>query len=739
LIYDDKSLGFKTVIKKLNHSGKGDFTADITNLSTKTEIEALDVMYEGITYLSKVKVDYKADFMLDLAQSIYEFKDNELLLNELPLSFQGKIAMPGDDIDMDITFKALKSEFKTFLSIVPGTFTEDFKNLKSSGTLALAGFVKGIYNEKSIPAFDINLNIENGMFQYPDLPEAVKNVQVACKINCPGVDADRTVVNVSKFHMDFGAFPFDATLLLKTPISDPDIDTKIVSNVDLGKVNAFYPLEKGTELSGIMKADMQFKGKMSAIEKEQYDKFYAAGDLQLNNFKYNAPDLAEAIAISNAAFNFTPKFAELTNFNMTLGKSDISIKGKIDKYLGYVFKNDELSGSLDMKSNYLNVNPYLTDSPEAASDQPQETSSVEYFQLPDKINFTFTANLVKVIYDNMELNNIRGSINLKDRVLSMRNVAMETLGGSMTANGSYNTQKTSGADIAMALGMKDINIRETATTFNTVEQLAPIAKNTVGKVSGSVNFNMTTDKELNPIYPTLNGKGALQTSMIVIEGFEMVKKIAETLKMDKLKKWQMERINISFEIKEGRIFVEPFETKIGNYKAKIGGSNGFDQSISYVMDIDIPRSEFGGAANAVLNNIVAQANTKGLNAGVGDIIPVELRIGGTFSNPTISTDINDKAKDAFKDLKDEAEQRLREEAERRKKELEDKARGEVDKAKKEVEDKVNQEVDKAKQEAERIRAEAERKAKEEADRAKKEAERKAEEEAKKRAKDLFKR
>ncbi|MFN4124021.1 MAG: AsmA-like C-terminal region-containing protein [Flavobacteriales bacterium] len=743
IIYDDRSLGFYTKIDGLKHSGKGDFTADQTNLSTDTDIASLDLKYEGVKYLSKVKVSYQADFDLNLKESIYAFKDNTLRLNELPLSFQGKVAMPGNDIDMDMSFAAKKSEFKEFLSIVPGSFTEDFKDLKSSGTLAFDGYVKGIYNEQSIPGFNINLKVDNGMFQYPSLPEAVRNVKVNCSVRNPGRDADLTVVEVSVFRLDFGPYPFDATLLLRNPVSDPFIDSKVKTNMDLASVKNFYPLEQGTNLGGMLNADMAFKGRMSAIEKEQYEQFEARGNLDLKNFTYQDGDLKDPVKISDAAFNFNPRFAELSKLIMNIGKSDMALNGKLENYLAYVLKDETLKGSLTLSSRLLDVNALLDDGNSDVNGSNASTTesseSLEYFQLPKNIDFTFNANLEKVLYSDMDINNLKGVLMLREGVFSMRNAGLEMLGGSMTTNGTYDTRRSDGANIDFNLNIRDINIREAANTFVTIQQIAPIAKNTVGRASGSISFAMQTDQQLQPIFNTLDGKGNLQTSMIVIEGFEMIKSIAEALKIDKLKKWQMEKTNLGFEIKQGRIFIDPFDTKVGNYKARIGGSNGFDQSISYVMNLEIPRAEFGGQANAVLNNLVAQANTKGINASVGDIIPVELRIGGTFANPTVSTDLRDRANDAFKNLKDEAEQKLREEADRLKKELEDKARSEAERLKNEAEDRVKQEADKAKQEAERIKQETERKAREEADRAKREAERKAKEEAEKRAKDIFKR
>jgi uncharacterized protein YihD (DUF1040 family) len=164
----------------------------------------MDVAYGGIAYLKRANLEYKADFNLDLKNSVYAFKDNELRLNNLLLKFAGSIAMPANDITMDITYEALKNDVKNFISVIPGAFTKDFEQVKSSGKLAFNGFVKGVYNEKSIPGFAFNLFIENGSIQYPSLPRGISNLQVKTSITCPGVDVNKTVIDVSKLHADLG-------------------------------------------------------------------------------------------------------------------------------------------------------------------------------------------------------------------------------------------------------------------------------------------------------------------------------------------------------------------------------------------------------------------------------------------------------------------------------------------------------------------------------------------------------
>ena len=732
--YEDDAMKLYTQITGLNHSGKGDFTAEKTTLETNTKIDQVDLSYEGVAYFSKLAVEYKADFDLDLKNSIYRFLENEAKLNALELTFEGQIAMPGDDMDVDIKFAALKNEVKHFISLIPGSFTQDFEHVKSSGNLAFDGFAKGVYTETSLPAFGFHLLIENGMIQYPDLPKGISNMQVNLGITNPGGSDDNTLVHLSRFHADFGDAPLDASLLLKTPVSDPDFDVRVAGKLKLQSFREMLPLEQSVKLQGLIDANFAAKGRMSDVEASRYEKVAASGSMLVSGFEYADAGMPESVKISNASLSFNPRSADLNNLQMNLGKSDIQAKGKLENYLGYMFSDSKLKGELSMTSTLLDVNPFMTSDTVNAT-TPGSTEAQEYVRIPDNIDFVVNSSISELRYDNMNMRNVKGQFLIRNEKLDLRNLYMEMLGGSLIVNGSYDSQFDAGPALAFDLKVKDFDIRETAKTFNTVKQLAPIAENTVGKVSVDMDFSSKADKDFNFDFASFHGAGKLSTSMIIIEGFEMVKKTAETLKIDKLKKWQMEKVNLSFVIREGKLFIEPFETKLGNYKATIGGYNGLDQQINYAINLDIPRAEFGGAANNVLNNMVAQAGNSGVNVNLGEIIPVTLTITGTFANPVIKTDLKQQAGNVLNDLKKQAEDKLREEAEIKKQEALDRANAEKEKLQKEAEERVKKETERLKSETDKAKQEAERRAKEEADKAKK----KAEEEAKKGIKNLLNR
>lgn len=168
-MYDNASMGFSMTMDELNHQGSGDLQ-DLFVLKTKTTASATNLWYGGIKYLHQVQTNLKADLDMDMPNMKFTFKENEVQLNQLFLGMDGWVAMPKErNITMDLKFNAKQNEFKNFISMVPGVFREGFDGVKSSGSLALTAFVKGTYNEKSMPGFGLNLKIAEWNVSVPDI------------------------------------------------------------------------------------------------------------------------------------------------------------------------------------------------------------------------------------------------------------------------------------------------------------------------------------------------------------------------------------------------------------------------------------------------------------------------------------------------------------------------------------------------------------------------------------------
>ena len=727
LVYDDRTMPFRIELEEMNHEGKGDFTQDLFILSTHTESARATMNYGGVDYLSKVKAKIDADLEMDMKSSKYTFKDNKISLNDLNLGFSGYVLMPDTNIDMDLKFSAAQNDFKNFISLVPGVYAADFKDAQAAGKMSFDGWAKGRYNGKSMPGFGLKLDIDNGSLKYPSLPSELKNVFVKLDVQNPDGNLDHTSVNLSRMHLEMAGDPFDARLVLKTPISDPDFDASLKGKIDFGSIGQIVPLEKGTSLSGILTADFSAKGRYSYVQSNQYDKFTANGNIGVTGMKYQSADLKQPVLINRLAMVFTTKNVMVTAFDMKAGNTDLNATGSLENFIPYALKDETLKGSLNLTSNKIDLNEWMTDEGNAAAAQKGDTAAMNAPEIPANIDFTMSVKIGQLLYTNMNMMNCSGEIILRNQSIYLNNLNVYMLDGSVTVDGSYAGANPKSPAMAFDFNVKNFDLQKTANTFGSLERIAPIVKSCQGKFSCGLKMKAGMDDKLNLALNTLTGGGKLVSNSVVINGSKTLEKVGDVLKVKELKNLTVPDVNISFTFTDGRLYVDPFDMKVKRVDMTVSGSNGFDKTLDYTMNMKIPRDVFGSEANSVLNNFISQANNKGVNLSAAEYIPVAIKIGGTYDDPKISTDLANLGGKIADDLKAAAKA----EFEKQKAEAEAKARAEADKYKAEAEKKLNEQKEKAKSEADKIVRDAQTKAKAKQDSLKRAAEKKGQDELKK--------
>jgi hypothetical protein len=301
IYYKDESIDVSAEIEGLDHEGKGDFTNDIFTLSTSTKVLNANFTYAHIPYLVNAQTGVNADIEINNKTSKYSFKKAIVLVNELKLITNGFFQLVNDSTyTMDIAFDAPSNEFKNILSLIPAIYKMDFDKLKTGGNVALQGFVKGVYSPKQVPAFKIGMAIKDGFFQYPDLPQPVKNIQLTAQVSNEDGVMDHTIIDITNARLEFGNEPFEFRLLFKNPETTRYIDAVVKGKLDLANVTNYIKLDGKTKLAGSLWADAFVKGNLRATE-EQNGAFNAGGIFDIKNFFYSSKEFVQPI--KNGSFN----------------------------------------------------------------------------------------------------------------------------------------------------------------------------------------------------------------------------------------------------------------------------------------------------------------------------------------------------------------------------------------------------------------------------------------------------
>jgi hypothetical protein len=581
-------------------------------------------------------------------------------LNDLTLNWNGWLAMPKEDINMDISFKAKETEFKSILSLIPSVYSKDFKSVKTEGKLALNGMAKGTYNDKQYPAFNIELLVNNAMFKYPSLPQSVHNIDIDVKVKNPTGVLDETTIDVNKFHLEMGGNPVNLWAHVKTPISDPDIKAEVKAHIVLATVKEFVPMEKGDEMNGEIKADVSMAGRLSAIEKQQYENFKAAGSIEILKMNYKTTTLPYEVLLNSLKLNFTTQNVELASFDAKMGNSDIQANGKIENFLQYVFKDELIKGAFSVTGNLIDLNQLMSSSStETAAATPTaaatSTAASGVVEVPGNIDFNMNAKFGKILYTNLVLENLSGNIVVKDRKVDMTHLKMNTLGGGIDLSGHYETVDPKRPTALFNMDLTNFDIQTTFNAFNSVQKLAPIGKFAKGTFSAHIeDFKTAFNDKMEPDLNTAACVGKLKTNKVSVGGYEPFNKLGDALKMQQLKNMEFQNMDISFKMANGRVETMPFDVKIDQINANISGSTGLDQTIDYKWKMDIPRAMFGKEANSAVEGLLGEANkAAGTNVKMGDKIKVTVNFGGTVTNPTIKTGAKDDNKSTTEAVKDQ--------------------------------------------------------------------------------------
>lgn len=623
LIYDDRQAGMYAEVIDLDASCSGDLGSERTTIKLKSETPSVTFRMGAVPFLSKAAIGAQMDVDADFTTNKFTLKENTLSLNAIRATIDGWVAMTEKGMDMDIKLNSNEISFKEILSLIPAIYAKDFDGLKTSGEATLVAYAKGsMVGDSIMPQFDVNLNVKNAMFRYPSLPAGVDNINIAASVKNPGGSLDATTVTVNPFNLTLAGNPFSMTADVKTPISDLNFNVTAKGKLDLGKIKDVYPLED-MQLNGILDADMSLSGCMSYIQKELYDRIQASGNINLTNMKLQMENIPD-VEIKKSTFSFTPRYLKLSETTVNIGTNDLTFDSEFENYIGFALKGSTIKGSLNIKSNKFDLNDFMTGDTVAVEESAADTTSIGIIKVPNNIDFRMQVAMKEVLMNKMKFSNLNGLLIVKNSKVDMQNLSLNTMGGSVVVNGSYATPENAAPALNAGFSLKEIGFAEAYRDLDMVQQMAPVFSGLKGNFSGSIKVNTLLDDNMSPVMNTLSGSGSLSTKDLSLSGVKAIDMVADILNKPSLKETKVKNLNIEFTIADGRVNTKPFDLTLGDYKMNLSGSTGLDQTIDYKGKITIPASA----------GTVSQLGT------------VDMNIGGTFTSPKVSIDMESLAKKA---------------------------------------------------------------------------------------------
>jgi hypothetical protein len=257
-----------------------------------------------------------------------------------------------------------------------------------------------------------------------------------------------------------------------------------------------------------------------------------------------------------------------------------------------------------------------------------------------------------VVYDNLNLQNLKGVLYIKDEKAVLKNMTSSIFDGTLSLSGDISTKQ----EIPIfSLNLEAINfdISQSFKSLELLNRLAPIAKILDGKLNTNLKVSGNLDKAFLPDLNSVSGQALAELLVTKTNKNQeaIINQLDQELGFIDFNKLDLKALKAQLEFAEGKVVVKPFNLKYNDIKIEVSGTHGFDNSINYNALFNVPAKYLGSDVNRLIGNIDDDEINK-------ITIPVSANIGGSYSNPIIKTDLSSSVKNLTNQLIEVQKQKL---------------------------------------------------------------------------------
>ncbi len=699
LLFDDRQAGIRLMASGIEQ--RLSFSADrrMEDIRTKGTIEIGEIaVATPLMAASRIKLGVRHDVKVDMKAKRVTVSELSAIPQGITLTMAGKVDSFDTKPVLDLELKTTSIEVKKIFEALPPEFKKQAGGVTASGLIELGLKITGQVdpkNPKSLPKVDGRVILKDIGVKYAQLPKSVSEVNGDIRFSERDLDVKRLAAKL-------GSAGFELALLVRN-FEDPYLKAALKGSFDLGEVKDYVPLEKGTSLAGVIRADLRAEGLV-----RKTDSFNMDGQVVLDKLSFGTPALMKPVTNMNGTIALTKDLVNIPDISCSIGKSSMSFTGKITNFLSLVPEQSTKPGQAAMalpkqgkavfdfalNSPLLDLDEMLPPPPKpgaAPGGKGAATTSPPMMPLPD-ILIDGKVRVAKIVFLKMEFDNLAGNLTMRDRKLSLDGQVGVYSGkalGSLWAdlNDLNKIQYKIKAD-AQKLEANDF-----------LSALTPFKNRLFAKLDLKGEFSgLAPDTVL--VKQSLEGQGRASTGEGRLVNFPLLADILSHTRIGDARELTFRSMNMGFRISDQKVYLDDLkmDSKFGD--VSLSGYSTFAGAVDYRVSVKLTKEESDKLKGK-------GGNVANLFSDPDGRVVLDLLVKGQPPKPTVSWDTQ------------MAQARLK-----------GKVQEEIDKAKAEAEAKAKAEADKLKQkadaEAERLKQEAEEKAK------------KAAEEAAKKLKNLFK-
>ena len=350
----------QTDVEKYIYSAKGGFQLKDSIIAghVDTELE-LNVIKEGdTTFIRKKHFEIHTDVVFNEYTGMLDIAPSGIVMENGDFELEGSIDTK-NDVDLDLSIKGTKPNFDMLIAFAPADVIPFLEKYKNAGDIYFNATIKGPSNHGNRPA--INAEFGGGQAFLENTARAKKIDEMGFKghfTNGKNRDASTMEFSLSDMSASLEKGEFKGSLFVKN-FESPEVDMQVNANFNLDFIADFLELKQVKDVSGEVTLKMNFHDVIDINNPEkalrQLNQAYFA-ELKVADLSLVAEELPAPLDTLNVNLVMNRKAATLKQFDLTMGNSDLSIRGFLSDLPALVHHtNIPIEAHLDITSKSLDI------------------------------------------------------------------------------------------------------------------------------------------------------------------------------------------------------------------------------------------------------------------------------------------------------------------------------------------------------------------------------------------------
>ena len=323
-----------------------------------SEFELNIIEGQDTSFIKHKHFEFHTDVLFDNLSGLLEIAPSGIKMENGDFKIQGSVETK-KDMAMDLHINGTKPNFDMLIAFAPEDLIPTLESYNNAGEFYFNADVVGSTANGAMPFIDITFGANEAYLENVDVRKKVDNLGFKGHFtNGQEKSFESMEFSIEDFRSKLEEGNFIASLIVKNFV-EPDVDLELNTDFKLEFLTQFFNVSNIENVSGRVTLDMHFHDIIDLDHPEkalnQLNQAYYS-ELNIEGLHLESPDLSAPIDNLDLHLAMNGKEGVLDLFELTMGATDLSLKGSVTNLPAIVHHTDiPVDAELEISSTLLDL------------------------------------------------------------------------------------------------------------------------------------------------------------------------------------------------------------------------------------------------------------------------------------------------------------------------------------------------------------------------------------------------